>query len=136
MKHFCLSVLLSTCSAALAAPAVELPSAVVQAFDAYTALPSKLAPLLEKAQDTASATSVARELQQALTTVYKTRELLHNLPRLTPTQNQHIRTQYGLRMREEWARMYTQISRLKKERCYQSAEFAEAFHLMCMMIER
>lgn len=113
-----------------------LPSAVTQAFDAYTALPGKLVPLLSKAQDKASATAVAGKLQLAMTDIYKSRELLHNMPRLTATQNQQVRTQYGQRMREEWARMYEQISRLKKERCYQSAEFAEAFHLMCMMIER
>lgn len=136
MKLFCLSALLAAGSVALAAPAAVLPGAVTQAFEAYTALPGKLVPLLEKAQDKASATAVACELQNAMPAIYKSRELLHNMPRLTAAQNQQVRSQYGRRMREEWARMYEQIGRLRNERCYQSAEFAEVFHLMCMMIER
>ncbi|MBQ9829458.1 MAG: hypothetical protein IJO38_03885 [Akkermansia sp.] len=136
MKLFSFSALCLTVPAVWAAPAAELPAAVQQAFDTYTALPGKLVPLLQKAQDTETATQAAPQLKAALPAIYEARELLHNMPRLTPTQNQLVRTRYGRRMREEWAGMYEQISRLKAERCYQSAGFAEVFHLMCLMIER
>ncbi len=121
---------------AWAAPAKELPASVVQAFEAYTSLPGKLVPVLKKVQDKASASTAARELNAALPAIYQARELLHNMPGLTLEQNQQVRTSYGQRMREAWAGMYEEISRLKQARCYQSAEFADVFHLMCMMIER
>ena len=136
MKLFSFSALCLTVPAVWAAPAAKLPAAVQQAFDTYTALPGKLVPLLQKAQDTETATQAAPQLKAALPVIYEARELLHNMPRLTPTQNQLVRTRYGRRMREEWAGMYEQISRLKTARCYQSAGFAEVFHLMCLMIER
>lgn len=136
MKLLCFSVLSLLAPVVCAAPVAELPAAVKLAFETYTALPGRIVPLLLKAQDTASATAVAPELQKNLRYIYETREQLHNMPRLTPTQNQLVRTQYGQRMRKEWAAVYAQISRLKAARCYQSADFAEAFHLMCMMIER
>lgn len=136
MKLFSFSVLCLATPVLWAAPATELPVAVQQAFETYTALPGKLIPILQKAQNTTSATQVAPQLKAALPAIYQARDLLHHMPQLTPTQNQLVRTSYGQRMREAWAGMYEQISRLKAERCYQSAEFAEIFHLMCMMIER
>lgn len=136
MKSYCFALLGLSIPAVCAAPATELPAAVQQAFDSYTALPARLVPLMQKAQDATSATAVAGELKAALPAIYETREQLHNMPQLTPTQAQLVRTRYGQRMREEWARMYEQISRLKAARCYQSADFAEVFHLLCMMIER
>lgn len=136
MKHFCFGVLCLTAPMVWAAPAAELPTAVRQAFETYTALPARLVPLLQKAQDTASATNVAPELKKSFSAIYEAREQLHQMPALTPAQNQQVRTCYGQKMRVEWGRMYEQIGRLKEARCYQSAEFAEAFRLMCMMIER
>lgn len=136
MKLFSFSVLCLTAPVVWAAPATELPAAVQQAFETYTALPGKLLPSLQKAQDKGSATQAAQQLKTALPAIYQAREMLHNMPRLTPHQNQQVRTRYGHRMREEWAGIYEQISRLKAARCYQSAEFAEVFHLMCLMIER
>lgn len=136
MKVHSFALLGLSIPAVCAAPAAELPAAVQQAFDSYTALPAQLIPLMQKAQDSASATAVAGELKAALPAIYEAREQIHNMPQLTPAQTQLVRTRYGQRMREEWARMYEQISRLKAARCYQSADFAEVFHLMCMMIER
>lgn len=136
MKHFCFGVLCLTAPMVCAAPATELPAAVRHAFETYTALPAKLVPLLQKAQDTASADVVAPELKKSLSSIYEARELLHHMPTLTPEQNQEVRTSFGHRMRVEWGQMYEQISRLKAVRCYQSAKFAEVFRLMCMMIER
>lgn len=119
-----------------AAPAAELPAAVDKAFANYTALPGKLIPVLQKAQDKASADSAAPELRAALSAIYESREQLHRIPRLSPEQNEQARRQYGQKMREEWGRMYEQISRLRQARCYQSLPFAQEFRLMCMMIEK
>ena len=116
--------------------AAELPAPVTEAFDSYTALPSVLVPILEKAHDKESATSAAVELRAALPSIFRTRESLHKMPTLTPEQNQLVRTQYGQRMREEWAKMYEQIARVRQANCFKSVELAQAFRLMCMMIEK
>lgn len=122
--------------AVYAAPETGLPASVSEAFGTYIALPGKLVPHLQKAQDTESANAAAPGLRRALSAVYEAREQLHNMPRLTSRQNQIVRQVYSRRMREEWARMYAEISRLQQARCYQSADFAEVFHLLCMMIEK
>lgn len=119
-----------------AAQTTELPAAVEKAFADYTALPGKLVPVLRKAQNQTSADAAAEELQKALPAIYDAREQLHRMPGLTPAQNEQVRREYGHRMRVEWGRMYEQIARLRQARCYQSVSFAQAFRLMCMMIEK
>ena len=119
-----------------AAPATELPATVDKAFADYTALPGKLIPILQKARDTASADAVAPELHKTLGEIYDTRNQLHKLPRLSARQNEAVRAKYGQKMREEWGRMYEQISRLRNANCYQSVALAQTFRLMCMMIEK
>ncbi|MBO5684781.1 MAG: hypothetical protein J6R92_07520 [Akkermansia sp.] len=136
MKISYLPALLLMTPALHAAPEAALPGVVKEAFDAYSHLPGVLVPIMQKAQDTKSANACATELKQALIHVYNVREKLHNLPRLTPSQNQQVRQQYEQIMRKEWGRMYDEISRLQGNRCFQSADFAEVFRLLCMMIEK
>jgi hypothetical protein len=121
---------------AYAAPAKELPAAVDKAFTEYAALPGKLIPALSMAQDKASADAAAEKLRLALPAIYDARELLHHMPQLTPAQNEQVKQTYGHRMRVEWAKLYEQIARVREARCYQSVALAQAFRLMCMMIEK
>lgn len=137
MKALCLAVICAAVSTAYAAErAVELPPAVVEAFESYTALPDTLVPVLQQARDQSSAKTAAPALKQVLTHIYETREKLHKMPRLTPGQNQEVRLRYAQQMREEWGRLYAEIVRIRDARCFQSVEFAQAFRLMCMMIEK
>lgn len=119
-----------------AAVQTNLPKDVESAFAAYTALPSTLVPILQKAQDKDSATAAAEELKKALPSIYNVRQKLHDMPRLTPAQSQQVSTLYGQRMREEWAEMYVEIVRLRNNRCFHSEELRNTFRLMCMMIEK
>lgn len=109
---------------------------VRDAFESYIELPSILVPVLKKAQDKQSADAAAAELSAALPNIYTTRSKLHNIQSLTQEQSIAISSQYGQRMREEWARIYEEIERLRKARCHQSPEFLKAYRLMCMMIEK
>jgi hypothetical protein len=136
MKAICVSALLLAAPVLHAAPQASLPEAVTEAFEAYSALPGILVPVMQIAQDTASADACAPELKQTLTAVYTVREKLHNMPRLTPAQNQQVRLKYEQTMRKESGRMYAEITRLQNNRCFQSASFAEVFRLLCMMIEK
>ncbi len=134
MKKLCLALL--SCSTPLVSAEPALPAAVNDAFETYCALPARLIPILDKARDKASADAAAKELNNELPAIYETRDKLHNMPQLTPAQNQAVRISYGQRMREEWAGMYSAIARVRKANCFQSVEFARAFRLMCMMIEK
>ena len=136
MRHLYLTAILLSTPLLHAAPATVLPAAVKEAFEAYCDLPGILVPELEKVQDKSSADAAAPELKKNLSAVYTVREKLHKMPRLTSAQNQQVRLTYEKKMRTEWGRMYAQISRLQGARCYQSAEFAEVFRLLCMMIEK
>lgn len=137
MKALCLAIACAAVSPVCAAERAEaLPTAVVEAFESYTALPDTLVPVLQQAQDQASATAAAPALKQALARIYETREKLHKMPRLTPGQNQEVRLRYAQQMREEWGRLYAEIVRIRDARCFQSVEFAQTFRLMCMMIEK
>lgn len=136
MKSYYLGSIFFISTALCATASDVLPASVADAFSSYAALPGKLVPHLQKAKDKASADAAAEDLRQALTEVYATREKLHNIPQLTPEQNQAVRRTYEKQMRTGWGGVYKEIDRLKKNRCYQSAEFADIFHLMCMMIEK
>lgn len=137
MKQLYLSALCLVAPASVyAAPATELPAPVQAAFEAYASLPGQIIPHLQRVQDKASADAAAPHLNQSLSAIYTTREKLHRMPGLTPEQNQQVRLVYSRRMRENWGQLYAEISRLQNERCYQSASFAEVFHLLCMMIEK
>lgn len=123
-------------AAHVAAAAQPLPAAVADAFTCYTALPSQLVPVLQKIQNQESADTHASELHQALNHIYTAREKLHRMPKLTPAQNQQVREQFGLQMRQEWARLYAEITRLRQANCFQSVPLAQEFRTMCMMIEK
>lgn len=114
----------------------SLPSAVESAFSAYTGLPAVLVPVLQQAQDKGSATRAAKELQAKFPAICEARQKIKDIPRLTLEQDQQVRLRYGQRMREEWAKMYYEIERLRLNRCFQSDEMRDAFRLMCLMIEK
>ncbi|MBR6576543.1 MAG: hypothetical protein IKK73_05365 [Akkermansia sp.] len=121
---------------AIASADTRLPAPIEKAFSAYTSLPSVLVPVLQQAQDKDSATSAAKVLQAKFPAICEARQKIKDMPQLTPEQNQQIRLQFGQRMREEWAKMYYEIERLRLNRCFQSDEMRDAFRLMCLMIEK
>lgn len=121
---------------ALAAAGTSLPPSVESGFMAYTRLPSILVPVLQQAQDKESATNAAKELQKKFPAIYEARERIQAIPQLTPEQDQQVRQQFGQKMREEWARMYFEIERIRQNRCFQSEEMRNAFRLMCLIIEK
>lgn len=137
MRFLAYSCLLGVASVVQASQVEQkLPESVSEAFACYTALPAQLVPVLQKAKDKETADATANELHQTLSHIYTAREKLHNMPALTPAQNQLVRTLYGQQMRQEWARLYAEITRLRNENCFQSVGLAQEFRLMCMMIEK
>lgn len=136
MRCIAYSGILTAVAAVHVASAAQLPAAVVEAFASYTALPSQLIPVLQKIQSKESADAHAAELHQAMNHIYTVREKLHQMPGLTPAQNQQVRVQFEQPMRQEWARLYAEITRLRQANCFQSVPLAQEFRTMCMMIEK
>ena len=133
--HTCLLGLLAS-PMVMATTTTSLPAAIENAFSTYTDLPSVLVPVLQQATDKASADNAAKELEKKLPAIYEARQKIRGIPQLTEEQNQQVQLQYGQRMREEWAKMYYEIVRIQRNRCFYSSEMGRVFRLMCMMIEK
>ncbi len=124
---------------ALAVPvarAQAIPPMVDEAFAAYTALPAKLIPILSEATNQASADAAAPKLFKALPLVYDTRRALRQLPDMAPREKQLIQQKYETAMRQEWGRLFEQIYRLQRCRCYESIPFFKQFQTLCLMLEK
>ncbi len=121
------------------APLVEaqaIPPMVDEAFAAYAALPSKLLPVLAKAQDRESAEAAAPELFALLPTVYDTRSALHRISNMGPQETQLVQQKYEKQMRQEWGKLFEHIYRLQRAQCYGSVPFFKQFQTMCLMLEK
>lgn len=133
-RIFVSSVLLS--AAPLAAAQEPLPSHITHLFDSYVKLPESLVPVLRSVNDKSGATAAAPELRAELEKLYAIRESLKKVSSLTPQQNELVRNRYEQVMREQWGKVYTEVFRLQREKCYGSAEFTRLFRIMCMMLDK
>lgn len=106
------------------------------AFERYIALGDELSLLLEKAQDKRSAETLAGELQGVLLRVDESRLEMRAITNLTEAQSRHIRERYEKRMRTSWGKVYDQIYRLQKSRCYDSVALLKPFSILCSFLEK
>lgn len=111
-----------------------LPADVKAAFDAYSALPAELLPILESVQDKDSADAAAPKLHAALDKIYTTRDAMQKVSTLSPEQSALVQKQYAARMRRDWGRVYEHIFRLRKAQCYGSIAFVNEFGYMNLML--
>lgn len=132
-RIFVSSVLLS---AAPLAAQDSLPSHITNLFDSYVKLPDSLVPVLRSVNDKDGATSAAPKLRAELEKLYAIRESLRKVSSLTPRQNELVRNRYEQAMREQWGKVYTEMFRLQREKCYGSAEFTRLYRIMCMMLDK
>lgn len=121
------------------APAVAedaLPGAITELFDAYVSLPDTLVPVLQSATDKHAADKAAPRLREELKKLFAIRESLQKVRSLTPKQNEQVRKRYEKDMREQWGKVYTEMFRLQRNRCYGSADFAREYKTMCLMLNK
>lgn len=131
------SLLFALCAApAMHAAAADIPADIDRSFADYVALPDTLVPILESATDKASADAAADKLFAVLPKVYDTRSALQKIPALTPSTAAAVQEKYEREMRTGWGRVYAQIFRLQKVRCYDSVPFFKQFHTLCMMLDQ
>ena len=132
-RIFVSSVLLS---AAPLSAQDSLPSHITNLFDSYVKLPDSLVPVLRSVNDKDGATAAAPKLRAELEKLYAIRESLRRVSSLTPQQNELVRNRYERAMREQWGKVYTEMFRLQREKCYGSAEFTRLYRIMCMMLDK
>jgi len=132
-RIFVSSVLLS---AAPLSAQDSLPSHITNLFDSYVKLPDSLVPVLRSVNDKDGATAAAPKLRAELEKLYAIRESLRKVSSLTPQQNELVRNRYEQAMREQWGKVYTEMFRLQREKCYGSAEFTRLYRIMCMMLDK
>lgn len=132
-RIFVSSVLLS---AAPLSAQESLPSHITHLFDSYVKLPESLVPVLRSVNDKSGATAAAPRLRAELEKLYAIRESLKKVSSLTPQQNELVRNRYEQAMREQWGKVYSEIFRLRREKCYGSAEFTRLYRIMCMMLDK
>lgn len=132
-RIFVSSVLLS---AAPLSAQDSLPSHITNLFDSYVKLPDSLVPVLRSVNDKDGATAAAPRLRAELEKLYAIRESLRKVSSLTPQQNELVRNRYEQAMREQWGKVYTEMFRLQREKCYGSAEFTRLYRIMCMMLDK
>ncbi len=116
--------------------AQSIPPQVDEAFSAYAALPAKLVPILSEATDTASADAAAPRLLEVLPAVYDARSALHRIPSLSAAETHLVQQKYEVTLRREWGKLFEQIYRLQKVRCYESRAFFKQFQTLCLMLEK
>ncbi len=119
-----------------AAVAQAIPPLVDEAFASYAALPSKLVPVLSRVQNQETADAAAPELLALLPAVYDTRSALHRISDLGPQETQLVQQKYETQLRSEWGKLFEQIFRLQKAKCYGSLPFFKQFHTLCLMLEK
>lgn len=134
LQRLCVGAAAALLVAVGAAPGAEVPAEVQRAFEHYTALPDALVPVLQSAQDEQSAEKAAPELQALLTRVFDARRELNAIPALEPDVAEEVRRRYEQNMRTGWGRVYEQIYRLQRARCYENVPFFKQFQTLCVLL--
>lgn len=116
--------------------AAELTAALEAVVQRYVALPDALLPVLEAAQDKASADRAAADLQALLPRVYDTRRELREVSSLSAQQAAAVREKYEMQMRTRWGRVYHELFRLQRKHCYDSIAYFKHFQTLCMLLEK
>lgn len=136
---FCRALIIPFLTAAVlclpaAAQGQTLPPHITTVFDTYTALPDVLLPPLQAAKDKASADAAAPQLKAALEKLYDARAKMQGVNALTPEQKAEVEKRYGLKMRQQWGKVYEEMFRIQKEKCFGSAEFSRLYSIMGLML--
>ncbi len=121
---------------AVQALAGEISPEVDAAFARYAALPSKLLPVLAQAKSQESADAAAPALYELLAEVYDARSALRRIPSLSAEETQQVQQKYERQLRQDWGKLFEEIYRLQRTRCYESLPFFKQFQTLCLMLEK
>lgn len=132
--HLCLPLTAAVLCLPAAAQEQALPPQIASVFDTYTALPDVLLPPLRAAKDKASADAAAPQLKAALEKLYDARTQMQTLTSLSPAEKEAVEKHYGLKMRQQWGKVYEEMFRIQKEKCFGSAEFGKLYSIMGLML--
>lgn len=109
--------------------------AMEEAFVHYVKLGEELAPILASAQDAAGAEKAAPALEALLPRVMDSGRELKSIPTLSEEDARRIRAKFERSMRETWGKVYDEIYRLQRVRCYECVPFFRSFSILCSLLE-
>lgn len=118
------------------AAAADVPPALDAALQRYISLTDALLPVLEAARDKDSAQQAAADLQALLPRVYDARREMRGIESLSPEVAEAVRRKYEMPMRTRWGKVYAQIFRLQRARCYECVAYFKHFNTLCMLLEK
>ena len=113
-----------------------IPEDIDRTFADYLQLADDLEPVLAEAKDKESAEAAAVKLNALLTRVYDSRSALMKIEKLTPEVQAEVLQKYGKNMQQKWGKVYEQIFRLERAKCYASPAFFTQFRALCMMLQQ
>ena len=113
-----------------------IPTNIDNAFASYTKLPEQLLPVLQNVKDKESADKSADALNAVLPQLYDLRTELTKITTLSPEVSAEIVRKYSHAVRQNWGKVYEEIFRLQKQRCYNSLSFFKQFQVLCMMLDQ
>ena len=113
-----------------------IPTDIDKAFAAYTQLPEQLLPVLQNVKDKESADKSADALNAVLPQLFDLRTELTKITTLSPEVSAEVVRKYSNAMRQNWGKVYEEIFRLQKQRCYNSLSFFKQFQVLCMMLDQ
>lgn len=113
-----------------------IPEYIDQTFAQFTAIPEELYPILAGVTDRESADQATEALNALLPKVYDIRTELRNITELPVDVKTELLRKYEIPMRRNWGKVYEEIFRLQKVRCYDSLSFFKQFHALCMMLNK
>lgn len=116
------------------AGAAEVPAELDAMFQRYVSLPDAILPVLTAARDKASADKMAPELEALMGRVSDSRRELLTVPALTDEVAEAVRRKYEAEMRSRWGKVYDEIYRLQRVRCYESISFFKQFITFCVLL--
>ena len=120
----------------LPAGGAEVPPAVAKAFEHYIALPDALVPVLREVQSAESAEAAAPKLRALLTQVLDVRREIEGIQKFDPGVEEEVHRRYEMPMRQGWGRVYDEVYRLQKVRCYENVAFFKQFQTLCMFLSQ
>ena len=91
--------------------------------------------MLASAKDAAGAEKAAPALQALLPRVMDSGRELKSISALSQEDSQHIRAKFERPMRGAWGKVYDEIYRLQKSRCYECVSFFRSFSILCSLLE-
>lgn len=119
----------------LLSTAFGVDHATEEVLSRYIKLGEELVPVLSAARDATGAEKAAPALQALLPRVMDSGRELKAVASLSEEDSRQLRAKFERPMRETWGKVYDEIYRLQRVRCYECVSFFRSFSILCSLLE-